>query len=427
MNEPVFILKGNIIYSKSLTELNICEHGYLVCRDGLVEGVYQTLPFKLGGNPIHDYGDRLIIPGLVDLHLHAPQYPFRGLGMDMELLEWLETNTFPEESKYKDLEYAKKAYTIFADDMRRSATTRACIFGTIHRPATMLLMDLMEKTGLATYVGKVNMDRNSPEYLCEETQESAAETLEWIKDVLHKQYENTRPILTPRFTPSCTDELMEELKKLQMRYGLPLHSHLSENRSEVEWVRELCPWSEFYGDAYDRFGLFGADCPTIMAHCVYSDDKEIARMKENGVFVAHCPESNMNVSSGIAPVRRFLQEGLNVGIGSDVAAGSTENLFRAMTHAIQASKLRWRLVDDEQTPLTLEEVFYLATKGGGAFFGRVGSFEKGCEFDAVVLDDSRLKHPQPLDIRSRLERMLYLADDREIKAKYVKGKEIDLS
>lgn len=427
MNEPVFILKGNIIYSKSLTELNICEHGYLVCRDGLVEGVYQTLPFKLGGNPIHDYGDRLIIPGLVDLHLHAPQYPFRGLGMDMELLEWLETNTFPEEAKYRDAEYAKKAYTIFADDMRRSATTRACIFGTIHRPATLLLMDLMEKTGLATYVGKVNMDRNSPEYLCEETQESAAETLEWIKDVLHKQYENTRPILTPRFTPSCTDELMEELKKLQMRYGLPLHSHLSENRSEVEWVRELCPWSEFYGDAYDRFGLFGADCPTIMAHCVYSDDKEIARMKENGVFVAHCPESNMNVSSGIAPVRRFLQEGLNVGIGSDVAAGSTENLFRAMTHAIQASKLRWRLVDDEQTPLTLEEVFYLATKGGGAFFGRVGSFEKGCEFDAVVLDDSRLKHPQPLDIRSRLERMLYLADDREIKAKYVKGKEIDLS
>lgn len=427
MNEPVFILKGNIIYSKSLTELNICEHGYLVCRDGLVEGVYQTLPFKLGGNPIHDYGDRLIIPGLVDLHLHAPQYPFRGLGMDMELLEWLETNTFPEESKYKDLEYAKKAYTIFADDMRRSATTRACIFGTIHRPATLLLMDLMEKTGLVTYVGKVNMDRNSPEYLCEETQESAVETLEWIKDVLHKKYENTRPILTPRFTPSCTDELMEELKKLQMRYGLPLHSHLSENRSEVEWVRELCPWSEFYGDAYDRFGLFGADCPTIMAHCVYSDDKEIARMKENGVFIAHCPESNMNVSSGIAPVRRFLQEGLNVGIGSDVAAGSTENLFRAMTHAIQASKLRWRLVDDEQTPLTLEEVFYLATKGGGAFFGRVGSFEKGCEFDAVVLDDSRLKHPQPLDIRSRLERMLYLADDREIKAKYVKGKEIDLS
>lgn len=427
VNEPVFILKGNIIYSKSLTELAVCEHGYLVCRDGRTEGVYQTLPFKLGGNPIRDYGDCLIIPGLVDLHIHAPQYSFRGLGMDMELLEWLETNTFPEEAKYKNQEYTKKAYTIFSDNMRRSATTRACIFGTVHRAATLLLMDLMEKTGLITYVGKVNMDRNTPEYLREETQASAEETREWIKDVLHRKYKNTRPILTPRFTPSCTDELMEELKKLQMRYSLPLHSHLSENRSEVEWVKELCPWSEFYGDAYDRFGLFGSDCPTVMAHCVYSDDRETARMKENGVFIAHCPESNMNVSSGIAPVRKFLREELNVGLGSDVAAGSTENLFRAMAHAVQASKLRWRLTDESLAPLTVEEVFYMATKGGGRFFGQVGGFEPGYEFDALVLDDSRLSHPQALDVRSRLERMIYLADEREIQAKYVKGIEIDLS
>lgn len=427
MNGPVFILRGNIVYSKDQNELNICEHGYLVCREGKVEGVYQTLPFRLGGNPIHDHGDCLIIPGLVDLHIHAPQYSFRGLGMDMELLEWLETNTFPEEAKYESPEYARKAYQIFADNMRKSATTRACIFGTVHRQATLLLMDLMEKTGLDTMIGKVNMDRNCPDYIIEETEESAGETLEWIKDVLHRKYKNTRPILTPRFTPSCTDELMEELKKLQMRYGLPLQSHLSENPGEIAWVKELCPWAEFYGDAYDRFGLFGADCPTVMAHCVYSGEQEIERMKENGVFIAHCPESNMNVSSGIAPVRTFLEQGLHVGIGSDVAGGSTENLFRAMAHAVQSSKLRWRLTDDSLEALTAEEVFYMATKEGGAFFGKVGSFEKGYEFDAVVLDDTRLKHPQPLDVRSRLERMIYLADEREIRAKYVKGKEIDLT
>ena len=427
MNGPVFILRGNIVYSKNQKELNICEHGYLVCRDGQVEGVYQTLPFRMGGNPIHDHGDCLIIPGLVDLHIHAPQYSFRGLGMDMELLEWLETNTFPEEAKYESLEYARKAYQIFADNMRRSATTRACIFGTVHRPATLLLMDMMEKTGLDTMIGKVNMDRNCPDYIIEETEESAGETLEWIRDVLHRKYQNTRPILTPRFTPSCTDELMEELKKLQMRYGLPLQSHLSENQGEIAWVKELCPWAGFYGDAYDRFGLFGADCPTVMAHCVYSGEQEIERMKENGVFIAHCPESNMNVSSGIAPVRTFLERGLHIGIGSDVAGGSTENLFRAMAHAVQSSKLRWRLTDDSLEALTAEEVFYMATKGGGAFFGKAGSFEKGDEFDAVVLDDSRLKHPQPLDVRSRLERMIYLADEREIRAKYVKGKEIDLT
>ena len=427
MREPIFILKGNIIYSKNPKEFTICRHGYLVCRDGKVEGVYQTLPFKLGGNPVHDYGDCLIIPGLVDLHIHAPQYSFRGLGMDMELLEWLEANTFPEEAKYASLEYAEKAYRNFADNMRRSATARACIFGTVHRKATLLLMDLMEQTGLGTMVGKVNMDRNCPDYMIEGTEESAGETLEWIKDVLHRKYQNTRPILTPRFTPSCTDELMEDLKKLQLRYGLPLQSHLSENQGEIAWVRQLCPWAEFYGEAYDRFGLFGADCPTVMAHCVYSDEKETARMKENGVFIAHCPESNMNVSSGIAPVRRYLEQGLHVGIGSDVAGGSSENLFRAMAHAVQASKLRWRIADSSLEPLTAEEVFYMASKGGGAFFGKAGSFEPGYEFDAVVLDDARLAHPQKLDVRSRLERMIYLADEREVRAKYVKGKEIRLS
>lgn len=426
MNEPVFILKGNIVYSRNQKEFEICEHGYLVCRNGKVDGVYRTLPFRLGGNPIRDFGDCLIIPGLVDLHVHAPQYSFRGLGMDMELLEWLEVNTFPEEAKFESLDYAKNAYGIFTENLKKSATTRACVFATVHRGSTLLLMDMLEKSGLDTFVGKVNMDRNCPDYICEETGESAEETLEWLKDVFHRKYKNTHPILTPRFTPSCTDELMEELKKLQIRYELPVQSHLSENPGEIEWVKELCPWSEFYGDAYDRFGLFGADCPTVMAHCVYSDERETARIKENGVFIAHCPESNMNVSSGIAPVRRFLEEGIRVGIGSDVAGGSTENLFRAMAHAVQSSKLRWRLQDDSLEALTAEEVFYMATKGGGEFFGKAGSFEPGYDFDAVVLDDSRLKHPQPLDIRSRLERMIYLADEREIAAKYVKGQEIDI-
>ncbi len=425
MNESIFILRGNIIYSKNPQELQICEHSYLVVKDGLVEGIYETLPEAYASYPVTDYEDRLIIPGLVDLHVHAPQYAFRGLGMDLELLDWLDTNTFPEEAKYKDLEYAKKAYGIFVDNLRQSATTRAVVFGTIHRQATLLLMDLLEKAGLNTMVGKVNMDRNSPEYLCESSAEaSALETVEWIKDVIHKKYKHTKPIITPRFTPSCTDELMEKLKMIQMRYDLPVQSHLSENQGEIEWVKELCPWSEFYGDAYDKFGLFGADCKTVMAHCVYSGEKEIKRMKENGVFVAHCPESNINLSSGVAPVKKYIEEGLHVGIGSDLAAGSTENLFQAMAHAIQASKLRWRLLDDSWKALTVEEAFYIATKGGGEFFGKVGSFEAGYEFDAIVLDDKRLLHPQELDVKKRLERIIYFSDDREVFAKYVEGEKL---
>lgn len=427
MNEPVFILKGNIVYSKNKDELRILKDHYLISESGLVKGVFEKVPPEYAQVSVSDYGECLIIPGLTDLHVHAPQYTFRAMGMDMELLEWLETNTFPEEAKYQDLEYARRAYRIFTDNLKRSATTRACIFGTIHRDATLLLMDQLEQSGLVTYVGKVNMDRNCPDYLREESaEESGIQTVEWIKDVLHKKYQNTMPILTPRFTPSCSDELMENLKKIQMYYQIPVQSHLSENPGEIAWVKELCPWSEFYGDAYDRFGLFGADCKTVMAHCVYSGKEEQQRMKENGVFIAHCPESNMNLSSGVAPVRTFLEEGLHVGSGSDVAGGSTENLFKAMALAIQASKLRWRMQDDGLKPLTLEEVFYIATKGGGEFFGNVGSFEPGFELDAVVLDDTRIVHSQNLDVRARLERMIYLADEREVRAKYVRGREICL-
>lgn len=427
MNEPVFILKGNVVYSKNKDELRILKDHYLISESGLVKGVFEKVPPEYAQVSVSDYGECLIIPGLTDLHVHAPQYTFRAMGMDMELLEWLETNTFPEEAKYQDLEYARRAYRIFTDNLKRSATTRACIFGTIHRDATLLLMDQLEQSGLVTYVGKVNMDRNCPDYLREESaEESEIQTVEWIKDVLHKKYQNTMPILTPRFTPSCSDELMENLKKIQMYYQIPVQSHLSENPGEIAWVKELCPWSEFYGDAYDRFGLFGADCKTVMAHCVYSGKEEQQRMKENGVFIAHCPESNMNLSSGVAPVRTFLEEGLHVGIGSDVAGGSTENLFKAMALAIQASKLRWRMQDDSLKPLTLEEVFYIATKGGGEFFGNVGSFEPGFELDAVVLDDTRIVHSQNLDVRARLERMIYLADEREVRAKYVRGREICL-
>lgn len=425
MDGSIFSLKGNIIYTERMNRFSVVEQGYLLVEDGKIQGIQTELTGKWKEAPVTDYGDRLIIPGLVDLHVHAPQYAFRGLGMDMELLEWLETNTFPEESKYRDMDYAKRAYRMFTDALAKGATTSACIFATIHRPATLLLMDMMEAAGLRTLVGKVNMDRNAPDYLCEsDADTSARETVEWIRDAAHKKYKRTKPILTPRFIPSCTDELMEELKKIQMRYDLPVQSHLSENPGEISWVAELCPDSAFYGDAYDRMGMFGADCRTVMAHCVHSTPEEIRRIRENGVFIVHCPESNMNVSSGAAPVRTYLDEGIQVGLGSDIAAGSDENMFRAMAHAIQASKLRWRLYDDTLKPLTAPEAFYMATKGGGAFFGQVGSFEEGYAADIVVLDDERLTHPQPLGVEQRLERMMYLADDREVCAKYVDGEKI---
>ena len=162
-----------------------------------------------------------------------------------------------------------------------------------------------------------------------------------------------------------------------------------------------------------------------MAHCVWSTDEEVDLMHKNGVFVAHCPASNMNLTSGIAPIRRYLDKGLNIGLGSDIAAGHSESIFRAITDAIQVSKMYFRMVDENYKPLVFSETFYLATKGGGAFFGNVGSFEEGYEFDAVILDDRVLVHPQKLNLAERMERAVYLGlDEKNITAKYVAGRNI---
>ena len=331
-----YIVKGNFCYSRSMDELVCEENACAVIENGRVTGVFHTLPERYAALPVLDYGDRLILPGMTDLHVHAPQFSFRGLGMDMELLEWLNTYTFPEESKYKELDYAERAYGSFVEHLLHSTTTRAAIFATIHVPATELLMQRLEDAGLGCYVGKVNMNRNSPAYLREiSTNQALRDTERWICET-KERYPHVKPILTPRFIPSCTDDLMYGLARLREKYDLPVQSHLSENYSEIAWIRELCPRSKNYGDAYAQFDLFGGRYPCIMAHCVHSNEEEQALMKKNGVFIAHSPESNMNLASGVAPVNKFLDDGLRVGAGlEDLGKG-----LRSQVGTMYGTKLK---------------------------------------------------------------------------------------
>ena len=425
MTEKSFILKGSIAFSKDINNLETLESGYVVCLDGRSKGVFCELPEAYRGLPIYDYGDFLIIPGMTDLHLHAPQYTFRGIGMDLELLDWLSIHTFPEEARYSDLAYAKKAYSYFCYDLKRSFTTRACVFATLHTEATIALMDQLEATGVITYVGKVNMDRNGGENLQEaDAKASIDATLDWLRRI-EGRYVNTKPILTPRFIPSCSDELMQAIGTLSRERKLMIQSHLSENRSEIAWVRELVPKSTSYAGAYEMFGTMGSpELPSIMAHCVYSDAAEMAILKKHGTYIAHCPNSNMNLTSGIAPVRRFLTAGIPVGIGTDVAAGSSMNMLHTILDTIMASKMYYRLVDTNDRPLTFEEAFYLATVLGGSYFGRVGSFADGYEFDALVLDDQAMYSMRALTVRERLERACYNDADCVIREKFVAGNHI---
>ena len=431
MMKNSFVIKGNICQTKTPDALDLHEAAFAVCVDGKAVGIFDVLPDEYSDLPLYDYGDSLVFPGMVDLHVHAPQYAFRGMCMDLELMDWLNRYTFPEEEKYEDIEYAKKAYGLFVDALKKGATTRSCVFATRHRFATELLMELMEASGLVSYIGKVNMDREASEALTEDSADiSAYTTFGWINEVRNK-FQNTKPILTPRFIPCCTDKLMEELREIQMAYGIPVQSHLSESKGEIDFVKFLRPGNPFYGDSYNEYDLFGknddinTDVKTVMAHCVWSPDEEVDLMLKNGVFVAHCPASNMNLTSGIAPIRKYLDKGLKIGLGSDVAGGHSDSIFRAITDAIQVSKMYFRMVDEVCKPLVFSEAFYLATKGGGEFFGKAGSFEEGYEFDAVVMDDSILAHPQSLNLAERMARAVYLGlDEKNITAKFVAGRKI---
>ena len=328
------ILKGNIVHTPAAGELKILENGYLVLDDGKIVGLFDALPDMYAGAPVVDYGDALIMPSFADMHMHAPQYPMLGMGMDLPLLDWLNTYTFNTESAFKDKDFARETYRALAHEMIANGTTRVCAFSSLHREATLILMDEFEKAGLTGFVGKVNMDRNSGDVLTETTEESMRETLAWLDEA---HFDHIKPVLTPRFTPTCTNELMAFLGKLAAERDLPVQSHLSENTSEIAWVRELHPDCAQYWESYAKYGLFNDK--TVMAHCVHSDERERKAMKDNGVWVAHCPDSNVNLISGTAPVRKMMNEGVRVVLGSDIAGGAQLAMYRVVAAAIRARKI----------------------------------------------------------------------------------------
>ena len=422
------VYKAHILFTKERTGFEVLENGYVAVEDGCVVGVSTSLS-SLGCDEqtVTDFGDCLLIPAMNDMHVHAPQYRNQGIAMDLELLPWLQNYTFPEEKKYADAAYAERMYRRFIRDMWRFGTMRSCVFATIHTQSTRLLMNLFREAGMGAMVGKVAMNRNCPPELIESVEDMVAGNEALIAEFPQSSPLTSnlsplvRPIITPRFVPSCTSEMLQACGDLAAKYQLPVQSHLSENMAEIQWVHTLERESTSYGDAYNRYGLFG-QTPTIMAHCVWTAGEELELMKRNRVMVAHCPTSNLNIASGLAPIRTFIEEGVPVGLGSDISGGHDLSIFRMMVYAIQVSKMHYQQ-NHERAFLTLPEVFWLATKSAGSFFGRVGSFEPGYEFDAVVIDDHDLNHDN-YSLLHRLERFIYLGDDRHITHRFCRGQEI---
>ncbi|KAJ3511884.1 hypothetical protein NLJ89_g3848 [Agrocybe chaxingu] len=403
-----------------------------------------------------------IIPGFIDTHTHAPQVPNMGTGGQYQLLDWLQTLTFPMEAKFEDIKFARSTYASVVKRTVNAGTTTCCYYGTLHLEATKILADIVHSLGQRAFVGKCNMNRESPSYYVEPSVDSSVNaTRDLIAHIralsqssaAADQEPLVQPIITPRFAISCTDDLLMELGSLVSEDpSLRIQTHISENLSEIDFTLSLFPSASTYAGVYDSFGLLRSN--TILAHAVHLSEDEIDLIKARGSGISHCPTSNFNLSSGVAPIGHYLDKGLKVGLGTDVAGGFNISILNAIQNASVAAKVCSFQARDSSTlqpaqqefankALSIPTLLYLATAGGAAVCGlenQVGSFAPGKSFDALLVSvreeagngglwglAGSLSSDVSEDERKKLlegwlERFLFCGDDRNISRVYVQGR-----
>jgi len=404
MSKIAQVLTGTIIHSKTFSEIEILTDRVVGIRqDGTIsfidelknmDQLRQNWPADVQVTEIK--APKFIIPGFLDSHIHAPQYSFTGTGYDLPLLQWLEKYTFPAEECLSDQSLAEKVYSNVIDQTLSHGTTTAAYYATIDLEATKTLVRLLYEKGQRAFVGKVNMDRNSPDNYTQTTETSFEETKQFVRFTQEEREKRAterddvadiHAILTPRFVPSCTPELLQKLGELAEQEKLFVQSHISENRDEVQWVtKDLHPDMQHYSGVYDHFGLLTNRC--VMGHGVYLSEEELQLFAKRGAGISHCPISNFALRSGIFNVRRAKSFGVKVGLGSDVSGGYSPSMIEVMRQAVIASTSIY-FQEPEHSPLSYKEVFYLATLGNAELLGmedRVGSFAPGKSFDALIVD-----------------------------------------
>jgi len=454
------LFRGTVIDSASRTELRVLTDAVIgVSGDGkvsFVEGGHteplstesslqlrdpESTALPLSDVEIVSLPPRgFLVPGLIDTHTHAPQIVNAGKGYDLQLLDWLEKYTFPCEERFSDAEYAKAVCTTAVRRTLQNGTTTCVYFGTIHTEAALTLGRTAAAHGQRAFVGKVNMDRNSPGNYCEETAESIRETERFVKLMLddadsagrHPAVPAPVPVITPRFVPTCSSELMRSLAEIAALHQLPIQTHVSENRGEIDWVHSLHPDESSYTGVYDAHGLLTSR--TLLAHGVYLTAPERTLLAERGSTVSHCPTSNAMLRSGMLNVRRLLDYGVHVSLGTDVSGGASPSMLVAIRDALKISNMvsiAASTDDKPSPPLTFAETFWMATVGGAyslGVAGLTGNFAAGSDFDALIIDPQVEAGPIDLfvtdDELDAFQKWLQLGDDRNVAAVYVRGHKV---
>lgn len=355
--------------------------------------------------------------------------------MDLQLLEWLNKHVFPAESAFKDVAHAEAAYTKVVSRFLRNGTTTCSWFATIHLESCQRLVDVINKLGQRAYVGKVNMDQNSPDYYIETTEDSLQNTKRFIEYTQkHSNDGLVTPVVTPRFAIACSSTLMKGLAGLAQDYKVPIQTHLCENPDEIAFTQSLFPDSASYTAIYDDHQLLGPS--SYMAHCVHMTDSEIDLLAERQTGIAHCANSNFSLHSGLCDVRRFMAKGVKVGLGTDVAGGFAPSIIDAIRSSFFASKAIKALERDQHGNkdydyLQPAELIYLATLGGAQVLGlqdTIGSFVPGKAFDALWIDPAASQGTVDLMGQESqdqiIEKFLFTGSDRNILHVFVKGRRV---
>lgn len=417
-------------------QITIIEKGIIVVISGVITNVEsitdeKSVLKKLNLNNtavitrLED--SQFLIPGLIDAHIHAPQFPNAGLGYDSSLLDWLQKYTFPLEMKYKDIDFARKVYTAVVDRTLSNGTTTAAYFGTIHLDSCLILAEVAASAGQRALIGKINMNTNCPALYQETTEQSLKDTETFVNAIHNMKNSLIKPILTPRFALSCDHELHKKLGEMAKKHDLHIQTHVSENKKEVEEVKKMYPHHSSYCSVYDTAQLLTPK--TLLAHGVYLTDAEIKLLAERRSTIVHCPNSNISLQSGLCKVRKLLDAHVNVALGTDVAGGYSPSVLDAIRSTIATSKaLLFSAEQKHYEPLSYHEAFYLATMGGAIALrmeDEIGNFTVGKKFDALLIDvkckDSPVDVLHPLDTGDLLQKFLYTGDDRNVRKVYVNG------
>ena len=429
LTTPITVVRGRFLDIQKtvsqaqdiIDQVRYIEDGVLITEQGKIRwfGTWNDAQDHLPANvEIQHYPEQLIIPGMIDTHIHFPQTEMVG-AYGEQLLSWLNTYTFPTEIQFQDPSYAQKIAEFFIQELLKNGTTTALVFCTVHPESVDALFEAAAQQQMRLIAGKVMMDRHAPEALCD-TAESAYED---SKALIGKWHGQGRALyaITPRFAPTSTPEQLERAGQLKAEFpDVYVHTHLSENKDEIAWVKDLFPEQKGYLDVYHHYGLT-ANC-SVFAHCVHLEDAEWQCMHETDSAIAFCPTSNLFLGSGLFPLKKTWQQQVKVGLGTDIGAGTSFSLLQTVNEAYKVQQL-------QGDKLSAFESLYHATLGGAKALDlddKLGNFNVGKEADFVVLNLKptalqQLRQSRSKSIEDSLFALFTMGDDRNIEATYIYG------